>query len=72
MLSINIIFISITKLYPDYKIVKCAFDMLKYGVDSKGKVKERKDIKLEKESEYERYFIETPFNQENIDLFKNL
>lgn len=62
--------LALQKLYPDYKIVKCAFDMLKYGVDSKGKVKERKDIKLEKESEYERYFIETPFNQENIDLFK--
>lgn len=62
--------LALQKLYPDYKIVKCAFDMLKYGVDSKGKVKERKDIKLEKESEYERYFIEIPFNQENIDLFK--
>lgn len=62
--------LALQKLYPDYKIVKCAFDMLKYGVDSKGKVKERKDIKLEKENEYERYFIEIPFNQENIDLFK--
>lgn len=62
--------LALQKLYPDYKIVKCAFDMLKYGVDSKGKVKERKDIKLEKESEYGRYFIEIPFNQENIDLFK--
>lgn len=62
--------LALQKLYPDYKIVKCAFDMLKYGVDSKGKVKERKDIKLEKESEYERYFIEIPFNQGNIDLFK--
>lgn len=62
--------LALQKLYPDYKIVKCAFDMLKYGTDSKGKVKERKNIKLEKESEYERYFIEIPFNQENIDLFK--
>lgn len=62
--------LALQKLYPDYKIVKCAFDMLKYGVDSNGKVKERKDIKLEKESEYERYFIKIPFNQENIDLFK--
>lgn len=62
--------LALQKLYPHYKIVKCAFDMLKYGIDSKGKVKERKDIKIEKESEYKRYFIEIPFNQENIDLFK--
>ena len=70
--------LALQKLYPHYKIVKCAFDMLKYGIDSKGKVKERKDIKIEKESEYKRYFIEIPFNQEKFsmkhltDYFKNI
>lgn len=62
--------LALQKIYPDYKITRNAFDMLKYGINSKGKVKERKDIKLEEESEYKRYFIKIPFNQENIDLFK--
>ena len=62
--------LALQKIYPDYKITRNAFDMLKYGINSKGKVKERKDIKLEEESEYKRYFIEIPFNQENINLFK--
>ena len=62
--------LALQKIYPDYKITRNAFDMLKYGINSKGKVKERKDIKLEEESEYKRYFIKIPFNQENINLFK--
>lgn len=63
--------LALQKLYPDYKIVRNAFDMLKYGKHKEtGKVKERKDIPPEKEKEYERYFIEIPFNEENIDLFK--
>ena len=63
--------IALQRKYPDYKIVECAFDMAKYGKHKDtGKVKERKDIPPEKENEYERYFIEIPFNQENIDLFK--
>lgn len=63
--------IALQQKYPDYKIVKCAFDLAKYAQHKEtGKVKERKDIPIDKEKEYERYFIEIPFNQENIDLFK--
>ena len=62
--------LALQELYPGYKIVRTAFDMLKYAVNEKGKVKERKDILIDEEKEYERYFIEIPFNQENINLFK--
>ena len=62
--------LALQELYPGYKIVRTAFDMLKYAVNEKGQVKERKDILIDEEKEYERYFIEIPFNQENINLFK--
>ena len=63
--------IALKQKYPDYKIVRTAFDMSKYGKHKDtGKVKERKDILIDEEKEYERYFIEIPFNQENINLFK--
>lgn len=62
--------IALQEKYPDYKIIKCAFDLAKYAVNEKGQVKERKDIPVDREDEYGRYFIEIPFTQENIDKFK--
>lgn len=62
--------IALQELYPDYKIIRVSFDMLKYGINEKGQVKERKDIPPDRENEYSRYFIEIPFTQENIDKFK--
>ena len=58
--------------YPDYKIIETKFDMCKYGRNKKtGKVKERKDIPIDKMEEYERYFISIPFNKENYKVFED-
>ena len=58
--------------YKGYKIVETKFDMVKYGEHKKtGRVKERKDIPIDKMEEYKRYFISVPFNDENYKVFED-
>lgn len=62
--------IALQEEYPEYVITKTCFDMVKYAKHKEtGKIKERKDIMPYDEDEYERYFLEIPFNEENKDKF---
>ena len=56
--------------YPDYSIVTACFDMVKYArhIETR-RIKERKDIMPYEEDEYERYFLEIPYNEENKNKF---
>lgn len=51
--------------YPEYKIVKTSFDLVKYAINKKGKVKERKDISPDEVFDFSRYFISIDYNNEN-------
>lgn len=58
--------IALENKYPDYKIIKTSFDMVKYAIHNKtGKVKERKDISPDEVLDYSRYFISVEYNEEN-------
>ncbi|WP_297131799.1 PD-(D/E)XK nuclease family protein [Terrisporobacter sp.] len=61
---------SMESAYPNYSIITTCFDMVKYArhVET-GKIKERKDIMVYEEDEYERYFLEIPYNEENKEKF---
>lgn len=58
--------IALENKYPNYKIVKTSFDMVKYAIHNKtGKVEERINISPDKVMDYSRYFISVDYNEEN-------
>lgn len=55
----------IEEKYPEYKVLPPAFDMLKYAKSKKnGRVFLRNDIMFFDSSEYERYLLEVPYDEE--------